>query len=219
MAAPNTFRQMLISAGILAGFAVAGSLLLSLTEAGTKDQIIANERDYLISSLNQVLPPAQHDNDLLHDTRLLTAPDAFGTEQPVTVYRGRQQGKPVAALFTVVAPDGYSGAIKLLVGVRWDGSLAGVRAVSHRETPGLGDAVEVSRSDWIKGFAGLSIGNPPEPQWRVKKDGGAFDQFTGATITPRAVVKAVKKALIYFADHREAFFAAVDKDESSNGDL
>ena len=157
--------------------------------------------------MNQVLPPGQYDNDLLQDTRSITAPEAFGTAEPVTVYRARQQGEPVAALFTVIAPDGYSGAIKLLVGVRWDGRLAGVRAVAHRETPGLGDAIEVERSDWITQFAGLSIDEPPVKQWRVKKDGGHFDQFTGATITPRAVVKAIRKALIYFNAHRESFFA------------
>lgn len=219
MAAPESLKQMLVSAGLLAAFAVAGSLLLGLTESGTREQIAANERAYLIRSLNQVLPPEFYDNDLLHDVRSLTAPEAFGTDAPVTVYRARQQGEPVAALFTVIAPDGYSGEIKLLIGARWDGTLAGVRAVAHRETPGLGDAVEVERSDWIKGFSGLSIGNPPTVAWRVKKDGGAFDQFTGATITPRAVVKAIKTALIYFNAHRESFFAAVATQETADGDL
>lgn len=214
MSAPESLRQMLISAGLLAGFAVAGSLLLGLTESGTREHIQANERTFLINSLNQVLPPGSYDNDLLHDTHTLTAPEAFGIEEPVTVYRARNKGEPVAALFTVVAPDGYSGDIKLLVGVRWDGSLAGVRAVAHQETPGLGDAIEVDRSDWIKGFAGLSLDNPPARAWRVKKDGGVFDAFTGATITPRAVIKAVKTALLYFGAHREMFFAATLSDEN-----
>ncbi|MGB1581454.1 MAG: electron transport complex subunit RsxG [Nevskiales bacterium] len=205
MAAPETLRQMLISAGILAGFAVAGSLLLGLTESGTRDQIVENERNYLISSLNQVLAPEHYDNDLLTETHTVQAPEALGIEQPVTVYVAKKDEQTVAALFTIVAPDGYSGDIRLLIGVNADGSLAGVRAVSHRETPGLGDAIEVTRSQWITGFAGLGIGKPPEEQWRVKKDGGQFDQFTGATITPRAVVKAVKKALLYFQANKSEF--------------
>ena len=213
MAAPESLKQMVISAGLLAGFAVAGSLLLGVTESGTREHIQANERAFLINSLNQVLPPTHYDNDLLHDTRELIAAEAFGTDAPVTVYRARHQGRPVAALFTVIAPDGYSGDIKLLIGANWDGTLSGVRAVAHRETPGLGDAVEVDRSNWILGFSGLSLSEPEPDRWRVKKDGGDFDQFTGATITPRAVVKAVKKALLYFNAHREAFFTAVVSEE------
>ncbi len=214
MAAKESLKQMFVSAGLLAGFAVAGSLLLGVTESGTREQIRENERAFLINNLNQVLPPKRYTNDLLHDTVELTAPGAFGTEEPVTIYRGRRGGEPVAALFSVIAPDGYSGQIKLLVGVYWDGTLAGVRAVAHRETPGLGDAIEAERSNWILGFTGLSITNPVAAQWRVKKDGGRFDQFTGATITPRAVVKAVRKALVYFTAHRESFFVAVSEQES-----
>ncbi len=212
-------RQIWISSAILAAFAVAGSALLGVTEGSTREQIAANEQAYLIKSLNQVLPPSQFDNDLLSDSIEIQDTDALGTEAPVTVYRARKQGQAVAALFTVVAPDGYSGNIRLLVGVNFNGSLAGVRAVSHRETPGLGDAIEVSRSDWILGFAGRALGQPPVERWRVKKDGGDFDQFTGATITPRAVLKAVKKALIYFAAHRDDLFATSAKDpqESDNG--
>lgn len=204
----ETLRQMWISAGILAAFAIVGSALLGFTQSSTKEKISANEQAYLINSLNQVLPQSQFDNDLLGDSIEIRDPEALGTEEPVTVYRARKQGEAVAALFTVIAPDGYSGDIKLLVGIHYDGSLAGVRAVSHRETPGLGDAIEVSRSDWILGFAGRSLQAPTGKHWKVKKDGGDFDQFTGATITPRAVVKAVSKALIYFAAHRDELFAS-----------
>ena len=218
MAAPESLKQMIVSAGLLAGFAVAGSLLLGITESSTRAHIQANERAFLINSLNEVLPPKHFTNDLLHDTRELTAPEAFGSDAPVTIYRARRAGTPVAALFTVIAPDGYSGKIKLLVGVHWDGTLAGVRAVAHRETPGLGDAIEVERSDWILGFPGLSLLNPAADNWHVKKDGGDFDQFTGATITPRAVVKAVKKALLYFTTHREAFFTSVVSDSAEATD-
>lgn len=211
-------RQIWISVAILAGFAVAGSALLGLTEAGTREDIAANEQAYLINSLNEVLPASEYDNALLKDIITVTAPQALGTEQPVTVYRARKQGKAVAALFTVVAPDGYSGDIRLLVGIRHDGSLSGVRAVNHRETPGLGDAIETARSNWILKFSGRSLQNPAEARWRVRKDGGEFDQFTGATITPRAVVKAVKKALIYFKTNRDNLFASAAED-GINGQL
>jgi electron transport complex protein RnfG len=125
----------------------------------------------------------------------------------VTVYRARLHGEPVALVIAAVAPDGYSGTIRLLVGINVDGSLSGVRVVAHRETPGLGDAIEEERSDWILGFTGKSLQNPPLQKWAVKKDGGAFDQLTGATITPRAVVKAVRQALLYYRDQKDALFA------------
>ncbi len=208
----ETLRQIGISSAILAAFAIAGSALLGLTEDNTREQIAANEEAFLNRSLNQVLPEDRHDNDLLADTLEVPGDELLGTADPVTVYRASKQGRPVAALFTVVAPDGYSGDIRLLVGVNYDGTLAGVRAVAHRETPGLGDAVEVDRSDWILGFAGLSLKNPTQEHWRVKKDGGHFDQFTGATITPRAVVKAVKKALLYFEQHRDELFMSAKTD-------
>jgi len=117
------------------------------------------------------------------------------------------QGEPVALVIEALAPDGYSGTIRLLVGINIDGSLGGVRVVAHRETPGLGDAIEEERSDWILGFTGKSLQDPPLQKWAVKKDGGAFDQLTGATITPRAVVKAVRQALLYYRDQKDALFA------------
>jgi electron transport complex protein RnfG len=113
----------------------------------------------------------------------------------------------VAAVFSVVARGGYAGDIELLVGVRADGRVAGVRVVEHHETPGLGDGIEADKSDWIRGFDGRSLGDPPREDWAVRRDGGDFDQFTGATITPRAVVEAVRDTLIYFEDHRDQVFA------------
>ena len=123
-----------------------------------------------------------------------------------TVYRARKDGAPVAAVFTSIAPNGYSGTIKLLVGVYYDGSLAGVRVINHKETPGLGDKINEKKTNWILKFKGLSLTNPVESQWAVKKDGGEFDQFTGATITPRAVVTAVKKSLQFFEQNRDELF-------------
>jgi len=112
-------------------------------------------------------------------------------------------GGSTSAWVFEVSADGYSGPIRLLIGLRPDGTLTAVRVLEHRETPGLGDGIEASRSDWIRRFAGLSLGNPPAEEWALHRSGGRFEQFTGATITPRAVVRAVKSTLIYFAAHRE----------------
>ena len=199
-------RQALVAAGVLAAFALGGTALLSFAEFGTRERIEANEREALLEALAVLIDPARHDNDLLNDTIEIVAPE-LGTTEPVTVYRARRDGKPVALVLTAVAPDGYSGAIRLLVAIDVDGTVAGVRVVSHRETPGLGDPIEADRSDWILSFDGRSLGDPPAERWTVKKDGGAFDQFTGATITPRAVTHAVRRALEYFHANREALFA------------
>lgn len=200
-------RNMLLATVVLGGFAVLGTGLVALTERNTRERIAANERAFTLRSLNEIVPPGQRDNDLFTDIIQVSDPELLGTPEPVTVYRARKDGQPVAAILRVVAPKGYSGPIKLLVGVRNDGTVAGVRVVSHRETPGLGDGIEAQRSDWILGFSGRSLGDPPEAAWTVRRDGGAFDQFTGATITPRAVTRAVRDALIYFRTHREALFA------------
>ncbi|NHA14828.1 electron transport complex subunit RsxG [Thioalkalivibrio sp. XN279] len=196
------------AAGVLSGFAVLGALLVALTWESTAERIAANERAFLLRTLAEVLPAGEYDNAVHEDAITVRDPDLLGTERPVTVYRARDGETPVAAVLTPTAPAGYSGPIRLLVGIRADGRLSGVRVVAHRETPGLGDKVEVERSDWILGFKGLSLRNPLPEDWAVQRDGGAFDQFTGATITPRAVVSAVRDALIYFRQHRDALFAA-----------
>lgn len=196
---------LLLAAAVLGGFSVAGIGLVGLTQWLTAGQIAAAERQILLDSLGQLVPAGSYDNDLLGDTVTVDAPE-LGPE-PVLVYRARSGGQPVTAIFTTVAPDGYNGAIRLLVAVRVDGRLTGVRVVSHKETPGLGDGVEVQRSDWILQFDGKSLGDPPPERWKVRRDGGAFDQFTGATITPRAVVRAVRRTLEYFGEHRESLFA------------
>lgn len=200
-------RQILLTALLLFLFAAIGTALVAFTFANTQARIAANERAALLRNLHVLVPPETHDNDIFNDIIEVTDPDLLGTSAPVAVYRARKEGWPVAAVLTPVAPDGYSGAIRLLVGIKLDGTLAGVRVVSHRETPGLGDPIEAQRSDWILGFTGRSLGNPAPQRWAVKRDGGDFDQFTGATITPRAVVKAVKKALIYFDRNHQRLFA------------
>jgi len=204
---------MLIGALILGLFAVTGTGLVALTKAGTAERIAENERQSLLRNLHQIVRPEEHDNDLYSD--LITVRDPLlGSSEPVTVYRARMGGQPVAAVIASIAPEGYGGDIKLLVGIRYDGTLAGVRVISHKETPGLGDAIEAERSDWILGFSGHSLGNPDEKKWKVKKDGGVFDQFSGATITPRAVVKAVYNTLRYYRQHREALYAKAEAGES-----
>jgi electron transport complex protein RnfG len=200
-------RRMMIAAGLLAGFAIIGSTMVSFTEIRTRDQIAANERAYLLRSLNDVLSSSAYDNEMFTDTIQVIDEELLGTSDPVTIYRARRAGQPVAALLTPIAPKGYGGPIKLLVGITVAGDITGVRVVSHRETPGLGDVIEIERSDWLLDFDTLSLGNPPEKQWAVKRDGGQFDQFTGATITPRAVVQAVRDALIYFSENSAKILA------------
>lgn len=200
-------RQILISGMFLWLFAVAGTTLVALTEFSTADAIADNERRLLLRNLHALLPPEQLDNDIASDTREVPASRLLGTESPSLVYRARRGGEPVAAVFNSVAPNGYSGRIHLLVGVYVDGSVAGVRVVRHAETPGLGDAVELRKSPWILGFDGKSLDNPRADGWRVKRDGGDFDQFTGATITPRAVVQAVRDTLLYYRDNADMIFA------------
>jgi len=198
-------HPVVIAAAILALFAIAGSALVAFTQAATRERIEANERETLLNTLHALVPPDTVDNDMVLDTLEVSDQEQLGAPL-TTVYRGRKAGQPVAAVLTTTVPNGYSGPIKLLVAVRYDGTLGGVRVISHKETPGLGDKVEERRSDWIYGFTGKSLGNPPLEQWNVKRDGGVFDQFTGATITPRSVVKAVRKTLLYVKDHRDALY-------------
>jgi len=183
-------------------FAIFGAALVGLTFVQTKDDIKHNEEITLLNKLNNIVPAELYDNDLLLDTITLEPNALLGTTDPSLAYRARKNNTNVAVVFSSIAPNGYSGSIYLLVGIYANGNVAGVRVVKHKETPGLGDKVSLSRSNWILGFNGKSLGNPDDKGWKVKRDGGVFDQFTGATITPRAVVKAVHNSLIYF-DHNQ----------------
>lgn len=202
----EVLRTMLIGGALLAMFAAIGVAIVSYTWNQTRPRIQENERNVLVRTLNDVLPVEHYNNDLIGDAVVVEDRELLGTPSPVTVYRAYRDDQPVAALFTSVAPDGYSGEIHLLIGVMADGTISGVRVLAHRETPGLGDFIEIERSDWIRHFSGKSLDNPPPQRWRVKRDGGAFDQVTGATITPRAVVRAVRNTLIYFEQHRDDLF-------------
>jgi electron transport complex protein RnfG len=197
---------MLAAGALLALAALLGTGLLSWTQQHAEPYIEANERHMLLRSLNAVLDAGSYDNAIVSDTLEVRAPEWLGSAQPAHIYRARLKGRPVGAVLSVVAPDGYGGPINLLVGVRYDGTVSGVRVISHRETPGLGDRIEARRSNWIDGFTGKSLDNPAPRGWKVRRDGGEFDQFTGATITPRAVVNAVHNSLRYFSDNRAAIF-------------
>jgi len=203
-------KKMLLSASLLGLFAVLGTSLVAFTYESTRERIAQNERDTLVHSLNALIPPAHYDNDPAADRIIVTDPTLLGSPLPQQVYRARKDGQPVALALTAVAPDGYSGDISLLIAINLDGSLAGVRVTTHRETPGLGDKIEAARSDWVHAFTGRSLRDPLPEKWKVKKDGGIFDQFTGATVTPRAVVKAVRNALDYYQQHRDTLFDGSD---------
>ena len=200
----TTSRSILRNSVILGLFAVATVGMIAVTQQGTAERISEAQRRVQLSALNEIVPHDQHDNDLLTDSFTVQDRQYLSLSSPADAYRAPQGERVSAVILPVVAPDGYSGRIDLLVGIRADGSIAGVRSVSHRETPGLGDKIDAGKSQWILSFNGKSLSMPIPEQWAVKKDGGQFDQFTGATITPRAVVKAVYQALTYFDEHRAA---------------
>jgi electron transport complex protein RnfG len=176
---------------------------VAVVHEATRDRIAATERARALARFDQVLAGRTYDNDLLADTVTVRDPELFGAAEAITAYRARRHGELVAVVLGPVAADGYSGAIQLLVAVAPDGAVLGVRTVSHHETPGLGDFIDTRKSAWIQQFAGKSFRNPAAARWRVRKDGGDFDQFTGATITSRAVVGAVGRTLEFFARHRD----------------
>ncbi|MCK5337091.1 MAG: electron transport complex subunit RsxG [Gammaproteobacteria bacterium] len=201
-------KQILITAIILTLFAVAGGGLVSLTEQNTAEKIIANEKMALQLSLNNILPAQYYDNDLTAAVISLPAHELLGTKKEINAYIARKNNKASAFIFNAIAPNGYNGKIHLLIGIYTNGEIAGVRVVKHKETPGLGDGIEEKRSDWILGFNQQSLNSLNQKQWKVKRDGGHFDQFTGATITPRAIVKAVHHSLLYFKQHQASLMQA-----------
>jgi len=194
--------QLSFQTGVLAGFALLASFLLGVTNCSTQGAIQQRLAEDLKNSLAEVVPDDLHDNDLLQDTVVLPSAEFnIGGEQ-TTVYLARKAGAITAVCFKFTAPDGYSGAINMVMGVDRDGNILGVRVVNHAETPGLGDKIEANKSDWIFKFAGHSLDNTSPQQWAVKKDGGLFDQFAGATITPRKSVQAIHRGLQFFQAHQ-----------------
>lgn len=199
--APLTAALRLGLAALLAAALLAG------VHALTRGPIADAQRRSALEALGVVLPADRYDNDPLADTVTIAAPAWLGREATV-LQRARLRGEPSALVLPVTAPDGYGGPIDLLVAVDADGRVLGVRVTAHRETPGLGDDIEARRSDWIGRFTGRALGDPPEDRWGVRRDGGDFDQFAGATVTPRAVVEAVQRALGFVRVHGDAAWAA-----------
>ncbi|BCG62392.1 MAG: electron transport complex protein RnfG [Methyloprofundus sp.] len=179
----------------LFSFVIIG--LVTLVFHGTKDKIAANKRNALLQNLQAVLPQASYDNDLAND---IIQQDGY------TIYRARKAGQPVAAVISTSTTQGYNGDIQLLIAINIKGEVMGVRVLSHQETPGLGDKIELKKSDWILGFQHKSLQHTLLSQWAVQRDGGIFEQFTGATITPRAIVNKVKTTGLFFLQHQQSIF-------------
>lgn len=193
---------------LLAACALLAAVLLAGTHALTKERIAEENRRAQLAALAIVLPASLHDNDPLTDEIALRAPLWLGSTEPLRAWRARRAGTPSALVLEAVAPDGYAGPIRLLVGVDAQGRILGVRITEHRETPGLGDWIEARKSDWIEAFTHRSLADPARERWEVKRDGGEFDQFAGATVTPRAVVRTVRRVLDYVARHGAQLHAA-----------
>lgn len=203
----------------LALFALATALVLSSVDNLTRDKIDYAERMAAQRALLEIVPPERHNNDLLLDTQ--PVPEAFwsvlGLDKGGNIHIARYNGQPIAAIIPTVTPDGYSGDIAMIIGVNSEGTIAGVRVVQHKETPGLGDKIDLKKNNWILSFDGKSLSNTATSEWAVKKDGGQFDQFTGATITPRAVINQVVATLVYFNQDSERLFTQPQSKGADNG--
>jgi len=211
---PSYRKRTAYQAMLLGGMATLASAVLVLGDLETRDTIALRHAEDLKASLSQVLPDAVHDNDLLSD--VLTLPPADAGSKALKVYRAHL-GDQISAVAYEVSSNGYAGAITCIMGIAADGGILGVRVLQHAETPGLGDKIEIARDDWITSFNGRSLANTDSKQWQVKKDGGDFDQFTGATITPRAVVKAVHEGLALFDTHRALLLNRKNSEDDPEG--
>jgi electron transport complex protein RnfG len=201
-------RNALRTGVILFAFALVATALLVFTFTRTEPTIERSQQAEKLALLTQVLPPALYDNDLLASQRAVPPDELLGTRHDSAMWIARRGDTITAVVLEAIAPDGYNGNIALLIGIDVDGNVTGVRVTAHRETPGLGDYIVRSKSPWIEQFVGKSLTAPEAKRWKVIKDGGQFDARAGATITPRAVVKAVHAALNYFARNRAALLAA-----------
>ncbi|WP_415720372.1 electron transport complex subunit RsxG [Photobacterium ganghwense] len=192
--------------GLLAIFALLATTLVSVTNLLTEDRIQEQQQKELLKVLNQVIPADSHDNELYKSCTLITNEQYLGTPTPMPAYVAEKAGQKTGIAIEAVAPDGYSGAIKLVVGLNINGKVTGVRVLNHNETPGLGDKIDTRISNWINSFTGKKVNGEKDTRWAVRKDGGEFDQFTGATITPRAVVGAVKRVSLYYQQNQQHIF-------------
>lgn len=192
----------------LAAIAAVCTALVAFTYELTDEKIAENEQAWLEQSLEPALSGLYFDSGVSESKVTIPAPHELPGAEDAMVYRVYADETPVAALFVVSARDGYAGAIRLLIGIDADGAITGIHVLAHRETPGLGDLVESSKSDWVRQFDGRSLGDPRVEGWKIRRDGGEFDQLTGATVTPRAIVKAVRETLLYFDANSAAIFSA-----------
>ncbi|OMH33773.1 electron transport complex subunit RsxG [Motiliproteus sp. MSK22-1] len=192
----------------LAIFAIVTAGAIALTQAATQQRITENREEAQARALYEIVPRSSIDNDLIRDTIRINDASSIGYQGPVDAYIARWQGEVKTVILPVIAPDGYTGNIEMIVGINANGSVAGLRVLAHQETPGLGDKVDLKKSDWVLGFNGQQLQEADDPQWAVKKDGGRFDQFTGATITPRAVTNASKRAVLLFRQHKAQLLSA-----------
>lgn len=189
---------ILKAGGLLFVFSVISVFFVTLTQNATGDKIKANEAQLLIQRLGELVQ--DYDNNILKDKFSKTI-QLHGISQVVNIYPAKRGNQTFAYLLEHTYPNGYNGNIRLLTGINVDNKLLGVRVITHKETPGLGDKIETRKSDWIEQFSGLSLKNPSQADWKVVPDGGMFDALTGATITPRAIVSATYQVLNYFSQH------------------
>ncbi|MGU5595674.1 electron transport complex subunit RsxG [Aeromonas sanarellii] len=187
----------------LALFALGCTAMVVLTNELTRDRIAHQQQLEQLRTLGALLPEGSYDNDLVASCKLVRSREYLGSDQPMPLYTATLKGEHTGYALETVAPDGYSGAIRMVVGTDAKGAISAVRVLTHKETPGLGDKIELKKSNWIDSFVGRTLNAENEASWAVKKDGGEFDAFTGATITPRAVVKAVKNLLLLQQEHPE----------------
>lgn len=190
----------------LAAIAAICTTLVAATYRLTTERIAANEQAWLEKSLTPALGDIDYEGSISESRLVLEPPHDLPGDDAAIIYRAYSGGAPVAALFAVTARGGYAGPIRILVGVDVARTVTGVRILEHRETPGLGDGIEASRSDWVYQFDGRSLGDPAAAAWQLRVDGGQFDQLTGASVTPRAVVKAIRETLLYFDAHQAEIF-------------
>jgi len=191
----------------LAVIAAICTVLVAATHRITADRIVANEQAWLERSLQPALSGLFYDSGVTESKLIIPAPHDLPGSEAAIIYRVYAENLPVAALFVISARDGYAGPIRILVGIDVQGKVSGVHVLEHRETPGLGDRVESTKSDWVKQFNGRSLVNPQRDGWAIRRDGGDFDQLSGASVTPRAIVKALRETLLYFAEHEDEIFA------------
>lgn len=206
----SVIKHTSMTAATMVAFALVGTAMLAYIFNITREPIEKSEAEARQILFKQILPDPQYygssntagGNSLLNNVIEIAPNELLGNHTPSKAYIARQNEQFAAVILEAIAHDGYSGDIKLLIAIRADGSISGVRVLTHKETPGLGDYIDIAHDNWIKLFDNESVNKTPVEQWKVKKDGGKFDYMTGATITPRAVVKAVAKALQYFEQNR-----------------